>query len=80
MQNKLGSLELKSSWMLLLCVKHICTPTVAARVDDVLRDVCSEWTCYQYKEVEPSDSDDANDDDDDAQEGISECLGGVIVC
>lgn len=51
---KLDDLEIQSSWMLLLCVKHICTPIVAARIGDVLHDVCSEWTRYQSKEVKPS--------------------------
>ena len=51
LRNKLDELEAQSSWILLLCVKHICTPTVAARVGDVLRDICSEWTCYRSQEV-----------------------------
>jgi ankyrin repeat protein len=40
-------LEAESSWKLLLCVKRRFTPRVAARVGDVLREVCSEWTRYQ---------------------------------
>ena len=47
LRNKFDSLELESSWMLLLCVKHFCTSQVAARVGDVLREVCSEWICYK---------------------------------
>jgi ankyrin repeat protein len=44
---KLDRLELESSWRMLLCVKRRFTPTVAARVGDVLRDVCSEWINYR---------------------------------
>jgi hypothetical protein len=51
LRNKLDRLELKSSWLMLLCVKRRFTPRVAARVGDVLRDICSEWTCYQSREV-----------------------------
>jgi hypothetical protein len=68
LRNKLDGLQLKSSWMLLLCVKRKFTPRVAARVGDVLRDVCAERTGYQSREVEPSEWDDDawSDDDDDA--------------
>jgi hypothetical protein len=52
LRRKLDGLEVKSSWMLLLCVKRRFTPRVAARVGDVLREVCSEWTRYQSKEVD----------------------------
>jgi hypothetical protein len=44
-------LQSESSWMMLLCIKRHFTPRVAARVGDVLREVCSEWTCYQSEEV-----------------------------
>jgi hypothetical protein len=46
LRSQLESLEVKSSWMLLLCVKRRFTPRIAARVGDVLREVCSEWTRY----------------------------------
>jgi hypothetical protein len=51
LRNKLDGLEAKSSWQLLLCVKRKFTDRVAARVGDVLREVCAEWTRYQSQEV-----------------------------
>lgn len=51
LRHKLDGLEINSSWLLLLCVKRIFTKRVAARVGDVLRDVCSEWTRYLCREV-----------------------------
>jgi hypothetical protein len=44
---KLDGLEMQSSWIMLLSIKRIFTSTIAARVGDVLREVCSEWTRYQ---------------------------------
>jgi hypothetical protein len=47
LRETLGGLEVNSSLLLLLCVKRICTDVVAARVGDVLREVCEEWTRFQ---------------------------------
>jgi hypothetical protein len=40
---KLDKSEIELLRVLLLCVKRRCTPNDAARMADVLRDVCSEW-------------------------------------
>jgi hypothetical protein len=42
----LTRMEAEGSLTLLLCVKRIFTPKVAARVADVLRDVCADWTRF----------------------------------
>jgi hypothetical protein len=36
----------ESSLVLLLCVERVYSQVKAARVNDVLRDVCTEWTWY----------------------------------
>lgn len=51
LQPELNRIEKDSSMILLLCVKRQFTPTVAARVGDVLREVCAEWTRYSTVEV-----------------------------
>jgi hypothetical protein len=43
---ELNAIEAESTFFLLLCVKRMFPPCVAARVGDVLRDVCVEWTSY----------------------------------
>ena len=57
---KLDGLESESSWQLLLCVKRRFTDRVAARVGDVLREVCSEWTRYLTLEVKEENEDEDN--------------------
>jgi hypothetical protein len=46
LRKKRDSLESKASWMLLLCVMRIFGSVVGARVEDVLREICSKWTLY----------------------------------
>lgn len=47
--NELGTLERQSSRVLLLCVKRYFTARVAARVNDVLREVCDEWNRFNIE-------------------------------
>jgi hypothetical protein len=61
-RKKLDDLEEEGSWMLMLSVKRRFTPRVAARVGDVLREVCKEWTPYLCEELEAPE---ANDEDAD---------------
>jgi hypothetical protein len=42
---------LKSWWLLMLCVKRRFHYKVAARVNDVLREVCGEWLCHSNQQV-----------------------------
>jgi hypothetical protein len=51
LRSKLDELETESSWQLSLCVKRRFTARTAARVNDVLREVCSEWTRYHSEEA-----------------------------
>jgi ankyrin repeat protein len=44
----LTRIEARSAFLLLLCVKRYCSPSVAGRVADVLREVCSEWLRFKY--------------------------------
>jgi fructose-1,6-bisphosphatase len=46
-------LVVELSWQLLLSVKRMFTDRVTARVGDVLREICSEWTRYQTREALP---------------------------
>jgi hypothetical protein len=47
LRQSLTRLGVRLSWVLLLCVKRRCSPHVAARMGDVLRDVCTEWIPIQ---------------------------------
>jgi hypothetical protein len=46
LRRELDATEAESSFYLLLCVKRRFSACVAARVSDVLQDVCAKWTPY----------------------------------
>ena len=75
-RRKLDGLEQESSRFMLLCVKRFFSSTVAARVGDVLHDVCLEWTRYLSVESANSSSslalDSSSDEYDDADADAEE--------
>jgi hypothetical protein len=51
LRRKLDEIETEAAWVLLLCVKRRFSARLCARVGDVLRETCDEWTTYRTHQV-----------------------------